>query len=85
MGRALSWFAVIGAVVAGCALAFVAVTYDAMIHFGLLFVDYPNPNGHGLKGVTVSTPELLLKILAAAACFFVAYLIWTNDHKPVSV
>lgn len=53
--------------VAGLGYALWIATYDLPIHFGWMFVDYPDPlhPGH-LKGVRVSTSELLLKSTVAA-------------------
>ena len=56
--------------------AFWVLTYDAPIHFHLLFADYPNPNGRGLKGAVVSTPELLGHAAVASVCLGVAVLLW---------
>lgn len=60
----------------GLGYALWVLTYDAPIHFHLLFADYPNPNGHGLKGVVVTTPELLLHLAVAVVCAGLAVRLW---------
>jgi hypothetical protein len=66
----------------GLGLAFVIVTQDALVHFGFVFIDYPDPNRPGhLKGVLVSGPELLVKTLLAAALLGAAAWLWRGLRR----
>ena len=76
MRAALLGLGMVAFALVGLGYAFWVLTNDAPIHFHLLFADYPNPNGHGLKGVVVSTPELLLHTGLAVTCLALAFWLW---------
>ena len=66
----------------GLGLAFNVVTLDVPVHFGLLYVDYPDPDRPGhLKGMAISTPELLVKTLLVVALFAAAACLWRGLRK----
>jgi len=59
------------------------IVIDAPLRFGLLFADFPDPDRPGhLKGVIVSTPELLAKALLAVALLVAATWLWRQMRKP---
>jgi hypothetical protein len=59
------------------------LSYSAPISFGMLFVDYPDPDRPGrLKGEIVSKPELLLKTAIAMALLWLARRLWANLRSP---
>ncbi|HEY3780483.1 MAG TPA: hypothetical protein VGL56_05325 [Fimbriimonadaceae bacterium] len=75
MGRYLLGLLMIVCGLIGLNQAYELVTYDALLCFHFLFVDYPDPERPGhLKGVIVSTPEILLKTLVTAA--FLGATVW---------
>ena len=54
-------------------LLFEIVTVDFLVYIGALHGDFPDPNRPGhLKGIMVSTPEILLKVLIVAVCVVLA-------------
>lgn len=76
MRPALLGIGMVACTLVGLGYAFWVLSYDAPIHFHLLFADDPSPNGHGLKGVVVSTPELLVHTVVGAVCLWLAVRLW---------
>ena len=70
----LQGLAMVACALVGLGFAVNWVTIDVPIYFGFLHADYPNPDGPGLKGVLVSTPEFLAKAMLTVA--LLALAVW---------
>lgn len=73
----------------GLGLAFDVIVDKAPIHFGWVFADAPDPRRPGhLKGVTVSTTELLTQTFLTIALISAAVWFWRKlremDNLPAA-
>ena len=55
-----------------------ALLYQGMIYFHFLFVDYKDPDGRGLKGVIVTTPEFLRDLVIAMCVLTLVAMAWRS-------
>jgi hypothetical protein len=67
--------------VIGLGLTFVLVTIDAQVLFNNTYLDYPDPDGLGLKGVVVTLSEFWLKTALAIVCLCAAVWLYINLRK----